>query len=52
MYGDHDRDSVPATFQLLSMIGWKPHKSQQKPLKRGEVPKGFNIKDGKKNKVN
>ena len=44
MYGDKEVDSVPATFQLYFMIGWKPHQSQPKPLKRGEVPKGFQIK--------
>lgn len=27
MYGSED-GSVPATFQILYMIGWKPHKSQ------------------------
>ena len=47
MYGSKENDSVPATFQLLYMIGWKPHESQPKPLKRGAVPKGFNIKKEK-----
>lgn len=27
MYG-HEDGSVPATFQILYMIGWKPHASQ------------------------
>lgn len=27
MYGNED-GSVPATFQILYMIGWKPHESQ------------------------
>ena len=44
MYGNVDEGPVPATFQLLFMIGWKPHKSQQQPLDRGAVPKGFNVK--------
>nr|CAB3264258.1 NADH dehydrogenase [ubiquinone] 1 alpha subcomplex assembly factor 5-like [Phallusia mammillata] len=43
MYGDKSSECIPATFQLLFMIGWKPDKSQQKPLERGTVPKGFNI---------
>jgi len=47
MYGSNETDSVPATFQLLYMIGWKPHASQPKPLERGAVPKGFNVKKEK-----
>lgn len=27
--------SVPATFQVINMLGWKPHSSQPKPLERG-----------------
>lgn len=27
MYGNDD-GSVPATFEILYMIGWKPHESQ------------------------
>lgn len=27
MYGNED-GSVPATFQIIYMIGWKPHESQ------------------------
>lgn len=34
MYGKDD-DSIPATFQILNFIGWKPDKSQAKPAKRG-----------------
>ncbi len=26
---------VPATFQVLYLAGWRPHKSQQKPARRG-----------------
>ncbi|XP_068607113.1 arginine-hydroxylase NDUFAF5, mitochondrial [Brachionichthys hirsutus] len=36
MYG-HEDGSVPATFQILYLIGWKPHESQTKPLKRGSA---------------
>uniref|UniRef100_UPI00398F2ED3 arginine-hydroxylase NDUFAF5, mitochondrial n=1 Tax=Pristiophorus japonicus TaxID=55135 RepID=UPI00398F2ED3 len=36
MYGNDD-GSVPATFQILYMIGWKPHESQAKPAQRGSA---------------
>ncbi|XP_078261787.1 arginine-hydroxylase NDUFAF5, mitochondrial isoform X2 [Rhinoraja longicauda] len=36
MYGNKD-GSVPATFQILYMIGWKPHESQALPAKRGSA---------------
>ncbi|XP_070576505.1 arginine-hydroxylase NDUFAF5, mitochondrial-like isoform X2 [Ptychodera flava] len=36
MYGNED-GSVPATFQILYMIGWKPHVSQAKPARRGSA---------------
>ncbi|XP_038662865.1 arginine-hydroxylase NDUFAF5, mitochondrial isoform X1 [Scyliorhinus canicula] len=36
MYGNDD-GSVPATFQILYMIGWKPHESQAKPAHRGSA---------------
>ncbi|GLV31468.1 uncharacterized protein CBL_07230 [Carabus blaptoides fortunei] len=26
---------IPATFQIINMLGWKPHSSQPKPLERG-----------------
>ena len=41
MYGDAD-GTVPATFQLIYFIGWKPDKSQKGPAKRGsgKVPLG------------
>lgn len=38
MYGKTDENgvkSVPATFQVLYMIGWKPDPRQPKPLARG-----------------
>ncbi|PAA80397.1 hypothetical protein BOX15_Mlig022689g1, partial [Macrostomum lignano] len=46
MYGGEDgeedsegqrRRSVPATFQFVNFIGWKPHHSQQKPARRGSA---------------
>uniref|UniRef100_A0A671SE43 Arginine-hydroxylase NDUFAF5, mitochondrial n=2 Tax=Sinocyclocheilus anshuiensis TaxID=1608454 RepID=A0A671SE43_9TELE len=40
MYGNED-SSVPATFQILYMIGWKPHESQAKPAKRGSANVSF-----------
>ncbi|KAI7810794.1 arginine-hydroxylase NDUFAF5, mitochondrial [Triplophysa rosa] len=40
MYGSED-GSVPATFQILYTIGWKPHKSQAKPAKRGSANVSF-----------
>ncbi|XP_041106808.1 arginine-hydroxylase NDUFAF5, mitochondrial isoform X1 [Polyodon spathula] len=40
MYGSED-GSVPATFQILYMIGWKPDNSQAKPAKRGSADVSF-----------
>lgn len=40
MYGNPD-GSVPATFDILYMIGWKPHSSQAKPAKRGSATVSF-----------
>ncbi|XP_037328016.2 arginine-hydroxylase NDUFAF5, mitochondrial [Pungitius pungitius] len=40
MYGNED-GSVPATFEVLYMIGWKPHESQAKPAKRGSANMSF-----------
>lgn len=39
MYGTEE-GHVPATFEVVHMVGWKPHPSQAKPLKRGsgEMP--------------
>ncbi|KAJ3033895.1 hypothetical protein HDV00_005664 [Rhizophlyctis rosea] len=34
VYGDED-GSIPATFNIIYMIGWKPDPSQAKPAKRG-----------------
>lgn len=35
-YGDAD-GRVPATFQVLTLTGWSPHESQQKPLRPGSA---------------
>ncbi|GCC28911.1 arginine-hydroxylase NDUFAF5, mitochondrial [Chiloscyllium punctatum] len=40
MYGNDD-GSVPATFQILYMIGWKPHESQAQPAQRGSATFSF-----------
>lgn len=40
MYGSDD-GSVPATFQILYLIGWKPHESQAKPARRGSANVSF-----------
>ncbi|XP_026869583.2 arginine-hydroxylase NDUFAF5, mitochondrial isoform X1 [Electrophorus electricus] len=40
MYGNED-GSVPATFEILHMIGWKPHESQVKPAQRGSATASF-----------
>ncbi|KAJ8002182.1 hypothetical protein DPEC_G00177170 [Dallia pectoralis] len=40
MYGCDD-GSVPATFEILYMIGWKPHSSQAKPAERGSANVSF-----------
>lgn len=42
MHGDDD-GSVPATFRLIYMIGWKPSEDQPRPLKRGSAK--VNLKD-------
>jgi NADH dehydrogenase [ubiquinone] 1 alpha subcomplex assembly factor 5 len=36
-----DEGVVPATFQVIYMIGWAPAASQPQPKARGSVPKGF-----------
>jgi len=38
LYGKTREDNtafIPATFQIIYMLGWKPDMSQPKPLKRG-----------------
>lgn len=41
LYGKQDpesgRSSVTATFQIINMLGWKPHPKQPKPLERGSA---------------
>nr|CAG4637176.1 EOG090X09JT [Ceriodaphnia reticulata]SVE73058.1 EOG090X09JT [Ceriodaphnia reticulata] len=34
LYGNED-GTIPATFQIIYLIGWKPDPSQPKPLERG-----------------
>lgn len=36
LYGEAD-GSVPATFQVVYMIGWAPHASQPKAKRRGSA---------------
>ncbi|NXQ29474.1 NDUF5 hydroxylase, partial [Alaudala cheleensis] len=40
MYGNSD-GSVPATFEIYYMIGWKYHESQAKPAQRGSGTVSF-----------
>jgi hypothetical protein len=35
-FGD-DQSRVPATFDIVYLIGWAPHESQQKPLRPGSA---------------
>ncbi|CAE7211134.1 unnamed protein product [Rhizoctonia solani] len=42
LHGDED-GTVPATFQVIYMIGWKPAPNQPKPLERGSGQ--TNLKD-------
>jgi len=42
MYG-HEDGTIPATFQILYMIGWKPSKDTPLPLERGTGQ--FSLKD-------
>ncbi|XP_044258018.1 arginine-hydroxylase NDUFAF5, mitochondrial [Tribolium madens] len=39
LYGKTDpetgKTTIPATFQIINMLGWKPHPKQPKPLERG-----------------
>ena len=45
-HADPDDGSIPATFQLIHMIGWAPAPSQPSPLRRGSVPSGFSRRKG------
>ena len=40
LYGLED-GSVPATFQVIYMIGWSPDASQPQPKKRGSAQASF-----------
>ncbi|KAK2465958.1 hypothetical protein APHAL10511_001599 [Amanita phalloides] len=42
LHGNED-GSIPATFQIIYMIGWKPGPSQPKPLERGSA--GINLQE-------
>lgn len=38
LYQEHYQDAdglIPASFQIIYLAGWSPHKNQQKPSKRG-----------------
>ncbi|XP_075508892.1 putative methyltransferase At1g22800, mitochondrial isoform X2 [Primulina tabacum] len=37
-----DDGSIPATFQVMYMTGWREHSSQQKPKRRGSATISFN----------
>ncbi len=38
LYGEPGEEGlIPATFQVIYMIGWSPHMSQAKPLERGSA---------------
>lgn len=42
IYGDHTLDGmIPATVQVLYMIGWNPDPSQAKPIQRGSAQKSL-----------
>ncbi|KAF2175661.1 S-adenosyl-L-methionine-dependent methyltransferase [Zopfia rhizophila CBS 207.26] len=49
LHGNED-GSLPATFRLIYMIGWKPSPNQAKPLERGTGM--FSIKDFLENEKN
>ncbi|CAH0479262.1 unnamed protein product [Peronospora belbahrii] len=40
MFGQPD-GTVPVTFQIIYLIGWSPHESQQKPLRRGSAERSL-----------
>lgn len=39
MYGNDD--GIPATFNLIHLVGWKPGPNQPKPLERGSANASF-----------
>lgn len=46
LHGNED-GTIPATFRIIYLIGWKPSESQPKPLKRGSAQ--VNLKDALSN---
>eukprot|EP00937_MAST-01D_sp_MAST-1D-sp2_P006833 g6833.t1 len=40
LYGNED-GTVPATFQVVHMLGWKPHPSQAQPKARGSAQRSL-----------
>ena len=40
LYGNAD-GTVPATFQVIYMIGWKPHETQARPKRRGSATRSL-----------
>ena len=43
LHGEEDKDSIPATFRVIYMIGWKEGAGQVSPLSRGSGD--LNLKD-------
>jgi len=43
---------VPATYQIIYMIGWAPAPTQPLPKARGSVPKGFGMRKTTKTSAN
>lgn len=43
LHGEEGKDSIPATFRVIYMIGWKEGSGQRKPLPRGSGQ--LNLKD-------
>lgn len=41
LHGDEMDGTVPATFAIIYVIGWKPDESQRKPLERGTASKSM-----------
>ncbi|CAO1632637.1 unnamed protein product [Parajaminaea phylloscopi] len=37
LHGDEEMNTIPATFGIIYLIGWKPDPSQRKPLERGSA---------------
>jgi SAM-dependent methyltransferase len=46
-----DEGRIPATFEIITLSGWKPHESQQKPLRPGSakmrLADALGVKEGK-----